>query len=243
MLSPAQPQPQPQPAPAPPGKKCIIFRFVFRQRYSRIVKSCCSKIEKIKLVDPPNFQWKSRILIEKIRCFWSNLEISLVTWPEIQFGFPLAISDVKNWIRIPACRFLVIEKWWKITYFDRKNTVFLIHSLSIFGDVIGNPIWISAPWLLDDFFMFFACFLTHCKTGVLIFWRSIWMKNHVIFACFSRAFWLIARPRCWFFDDQYRRKIVLFSCVFRVLSDRLQDRRVDFFVLRGASGSSTLRTT
>ena len=100
-----------------------------------------------------------------------------------------------------------------------------------------------APWLLDDFFMFFACFLTHCKTGVLIFWRSIWMKNHVIFACFSRAFWSIARPGCWFFDGQYRRKIVLFSCVFRVLSDRLQDRRVDFFVLRGASGSSTLRTT
>ena len=100
-----------------------------------------------------------------------------------------------------------------------------------------------APWIFDDFFMFFACFLTHCKTGVLIFWRSIWMKNHVIFACFSRAFWSIARPRCWFFDGQYRRKIVLFSCVFRVLSDRLQHRRVDFFVLRAASGSSTLRTT
>ena len=100
-----------------------------------------------------------------------------------------------------------------------------------------------APWILDDFFMFFACFLTHCKTGVLIFWRSIWMKNHVIFACFSRAFWSIARPGCWFFDGQYRRKIVLFSCVFRVLSDRLQDRRVDFFVLRAASGSSTIRTT
>ena len=36
--------------------------------------------------------------------------------------------------------------------------------------------------------MFFACFLIHCNTGVFIFWRSIWMKNHVIFACFSGAF-------------------------------------------------------
>ena len=40
-----------------------------------------------------------------------------------------------------------------------------------------------------------------------------------------------------------RRKIVLFSRVFRVLSEPLQDRRVDFFVLRAASGSSTVRTT
>ena len=39
-----------------------------------------------------------------------------------------------------------------------------------------------------------------------------------------------------------RRKIVLFSRVFRVLSEPLQDRRVDFFVLRAASGSSTPRT-
>ena len=35
--------------------------------------------------------------------------------------------------------------------------------------------------------MFFACFLTHCETGVLIFRRSISMKNRYIFACFSRV--------------------------------------------------------
>ena len=186
MLSPAQPSPSAQ-RPAGRGKKCIIFRIVFRQRYSRTVKSCCSKIEKIKLLDPPDFQWKSLSIDD----FSSQIERQKINTPVLQW--------------VTKARF--------------------------------------APWLLDDFFMFFACFLTHCKTGVLIFWRSIWMKNHVIFACFSRAFWLIARPRCWFFDGQYRRKIVLFSCVFRVLSDRLQDRRVDFFVLRGASGSSTLRTT
>ena len=70
-----------------------------------------------------------------------------------------------------------------------------------------------------DFRVFFACFLTHCETGVLIFRRSISMKNRPIFACFSRAFWSIARPACWFFDDQW------------------------VLLLRGASGSSTLRTT
>ena len=32
----------------------------------------------------------------------------------------------------------------KITYFDRKNTLFLIQSWNIFGHVTGNPIWISA---------------------------------------------------------------------------------------------------
>ena len=49
------------------------------------------------------------------------------------------------------------------------------------------------------FRVFFACFLTHCETEVLIFWRSISTKNRVIFVCFSRAFWPIARPACWFF--------------------------------------------
>ena len=172
----------------------------------------------------------------------------------------------------------------KITYFDRKNTLFLIQSWNIFGHVTGNPIWISArhigrqklnshtgvsifgdrkmmknhlfwskkygvfdPFLeylwwrdrksnldfravvtwwffhvfrvlpdplqdrrvdfltlnLDEkscyFRVFFACFLTHCETEVLIFWRSISTKNRVIFVCFSRAFWPIARPACWFF--------------------------------------------
>ena len=49
---------------------------------------------------------------------------------------------------------------------------------------------------------------THCKTGVLIFWRSISTKNLCIFACFSRAFWPIAKPACWFFDAQFWRKII-----------------------------------
>ena len=164
----------------------IIFRFFFRQRYSRIVKSCCSIIEKIKF-------WIHQIFNENqcfLMIFRRKLNVKKSTRRSCN-GYQGAIC--------------ALDTWW--------------------------------------FFTFFACFLTHCKTGVLIFWRSIWMKNHVIFACFSRAFWPIARPGCWFFDGQYRRKIVLFSCVFRVLSDRLQHRRVDFFVLRAASGSSTLRTT
>ena len=49
------------------------------------------------------------------------------------------------------------------------------------------------------FRVFFACFLIHCKTGVLIFWRSISTKNRVIFVCFSRASWSIAKAACWFF--------------------------------------------
>ena len=47
---------------------------------------------------------------------------------------------------------------------------------------------------------------THCKTGVLIFWRSISTKNHAISACFSCAFSPIAKPACWFFDAQFSTK-------------------------------------
>ena len=44
----AKPSPAQRPSPAQPGREkiVIIFRFFFRQRYSRTVKSCCSKIEK-----------------------------------------------------------------------------------------------------------------------------------------------------------------------------------------------------
>ena len=132
MLSPAQPSPaQPQRPAQPRGKKCIIFRFFFRQRYSRTVKSCCSKIEKIK--------------------FW-------------------------------------------------------IHQ--IFNEN--------------------QCFL-------MIFRRKLNVKKSTRRSCngFQGAISAL----------DTRRKIVLFSRVFRVLSEPLQDRRVDFFVLRAASGSSTLRTT
>ena len=131
MLSPAQPQRPAQRPAQPPGKKCIIFRFSFRQRYSRTVKSCCSKIEKIK--------------------FW-------------------------------------------------------IHQ--IFNEN--------------------QCFL-------MIFRRKLNVKKSTRRSCngFQGAISAL----------DTRRKIVLFSRVFRVLSEPLQDRRVDFFVLRAASGSSTLRTT
>ena len=63
--SPAQPSPSPSPAPSCPGKKCTIFSFFIRQRYSRTVKSCCSKIEKIKLFSD------QRYLTERIKnaCF------------------------------------------------------------------------------------------------------------------------------------------------------------------------------
>ena len=67
---------------------------------------------------------------------------------------------------------------------------------------------ISFSMKINDFwcfFMFFACFLNHCKTGVLIFWRSISTKKH------------------------------RFSRVFRVLFDPLQDWRVDFLTLNFAS--------
>ena len=57
------------------------------------------------------------------------------------------------------------------------------------------------PGYLMIVFMFFACFLTHCKTGVLIF------------------------------DAQFGWKIMLFSRVFRVLSDPLRDRGVDFLTV------------
>ena len=132
MLSPAQPSPSAQPQrPASREKKCIIFTSFFRQRYSRTVKSCCSKIEKIK--------------------FW-------------------------------------------------------IHQ--IFNEN--------------------QCFL-------MIFRRKLNVKKSTRRSCngFQGAISAL----------DTRRKIVLFSRVFRVLSEPLQDRRVDFFVLRAASGSSTLRTT
>ena len=68
---------------------------------------------------------------------------------------------------------------------------------SISFSMKSNDFW----WFL----MFFACFLNHCKTGVLIFWRSISTKKH------------------------------RFSRVFRGLFDPLQNRRVDFLTLNFAS--------
>ena len=53
----------------------------------------------------------------------------------------------------------------------------------------------------------------------------------MIFSCFSRASWPIAKPACWFFDAQFGWKIMLFSRVFRVLSDSLRDRGVDFLTV------------
>ena len=85
--------------------------------------------------------------------------------------------------------------------------------------------------IFDDFLMFFACFLIHCKTCVLMFLILNFDEKASIFACFSRAFWPIAKPACWFFDVQFRRKIVVFSRVFRVLSDPLRDRGVDFLTV------------
>ena len=130
MLSPAQPSPAPS-AQRFREKIMIIFRFFFRQRYSRIVKSCCSKIEKIK---------------------------------------------------------------------------FCIHP--IFNEN--------------------QCFL-------MIFRRKLNVKKSTRRYCNGYQGAICALDT--------RRKIVLFSRVFRVLSEPLQDRRVAFFVLRAASGSSTLRTT
>ena len=169
MLSPAQPSP----APAPPGKKCIIFRFSFWQRYSRTVKSCCSKIEKIKLVDPPNFQWKSMFLHDFSSQFWTSKN----QHAGLAMGHQGAICAVVTW-------------WF-------------FHVFRVLPDPLQDRRVDFLTLNLDEkscyFRVFFACFLTHCETEVLIFWRSISTKNRVIFVCFSRAFWPIARPACWFF--------------------------------------------
>ena len=141
MLSPAQPSPSAQPGR---GKKCIIFRFFFRQRYSRTVKSCCSKIEK-NFLDPPDFQWKSMFFDD----FSSQIERQKINTPVLQ--------------------------------------------------------WLPRRDLRPGYLM--------------------------IFSCFSRASWPIARPACWFFDAQFGWKIMLFSRVFRVLSDPLRDRGVDFLTV------------
>ena len=91
--------------------------------------------------------------------------------------------------------------------FQWKSMFFDDFSSQIERQKINTPVlqWVTKaqfpPWLLDDF------------------------------SCFSRASWPIARPACWFFDAQFGWKIMLFSCVFRVLSDSLRDRGVDFLTI------------
>ena len=75
MLSAAQ-RPAQRPPPAGREQKCIIFRSFFRQRYSRNVKSCCSKIEKIKLFSDQRYSTERIVLVscffDKMLCFSSK---------------------------------------------------------------------------------------------------------------------------------------------------------------------------
>ena len=82
---------------------------------------------------------------------------------------------------------------------------------------------ISFSMKINDFWWFFDVFrvlpepLQDRRVDFLTFNFD---EKASIFACFSGAFWSIAKPACWFFDAQF--------C---------------FLFLRAASGSSTLRTT
>ena len=65
MLSPAQPS---QPAHPFRGKKCIILRLFFRQRYSKN----CSKIEKIKLFSDQRYTVNVFKMLILFSCFFRS---------------------------------------------------------------------------------------------------------------------------------------------------------------------------
>ena len=82
---------------------------------------------------------------------------------------------------------------------------------------------ISFSMKINDFWWFFDVFRVlpePLQDRRVDFLTLNFDEKASIFACFSGAFWSIAKPACWFFDAQF--------C---------------FLFLRAASGSSTPRTT
>ena len=138
--------------------------------------------------------------------FSSQIERQKINTPVLQWlprrdlrpGYLMIFSCFSraSWpIARPARWFFEAQLGWKIMSFSRVFRV------------LSDPLRDRGVDFMTDnidekscyFRVFFVCFLTHCETEVLIFGRSISTKNRVIFVCFSRAFWPIARPACWFF--------------------------------------------
>ena len=95
--------------------------------------------------------------------------------------------------------------------------------------------------LVSCFFDKSLCFSSKALPGVQISKATfrLWIHQFfdenqwflMIFWCFSRASWSIAKPACWFFHPQFSTKKHRFSGVFRVLFIPLQKRRVDFLTV------------